>query len=116
MNRPRYRRGAVVHVVSLSPRGEMSSWIRHPLRTLRTLHATIVDRTITANLDRAREHAHNQNREGFIRHIGHAARLAQRHAPDRVADVEHVAQTTLDLSADSTERTSAGTHGFETDA
>ena len=93
----------------------MSSWIRHPLRTLRTLHASIVDRTITANLDRAREHAHNENWEGFIRHIGHAAHLAQRHAPDRITEVEQVAQTTIDLLADSTERTFAGSHGFESD-
>lgn len=93
----------------------MSSWIRHPLRTLRTLHATIVDRTITANLHRAQEYAYNENREGFIRHIGHAARLAQRHAPNRVTEVEQVAQATVDLLADSTERTFAGSHGFESD-
>ena len=92
------------------------SWTRHPLRTLRTLHATLIDRTITANLNRAREHARNNNREGFVRHIGHAACLARRHAPERVTDVKRVAQTTVDLLGDSTERMSAGTHGFETDA
>ena len=106
----------VVHVVSLSQRGEMSSWIRHPLQTLRTLHATLIDRTITANLERAREHAYNDNREGFVRHIGHAACLARQHAPERVTDVEDVAHTIVDLLGDSTERASGGTRGFESDA
>ena len=92
-----------------------TSWIRHPLRTLRALHAMLIDRTITANLDRAQEHAHNGNQEGFVRHIGHAACLARRHAPERVTDVEDVAQTTVDLLGDSTERTTSGTHGVESD-
>ena len=105
-----------LHAVCLSLRDEMSRWIRHPLRMLRALHATLIDRTITANLDRAREHARNDNQEGFVRHIGHAACLARRHAPERVADVERVAQTTVDLLGDSTERASAGSHGFESDA
>ena len=105
-----------VHVVSLSPRSEMLSWIRHPVRTLQMLHATLVNRTITANLERAREHAHNDNREGFVRHIGHAACLARRHVPKRITDVERVAQNTVDLLGDSTERTTTGSHGFETDA
>ena len=93
----------------------MSIWIRHPLRTLQTLHATLINRTITANLERAREHARNGDREGFVRHIGHAACLARRHAPERVTDVERVAQTTVDLLGDSTKRTSTGTNGFESD-
>jgi|AntDeeMetagen285_2_1112576.scaffolds.fasta_scaffold22359_1 hypothetical protein len=65
--------------------------LRHPLRTLSEIHASLIHRTITANLEQAHEHATNGNREGFERHCAHAGRLAQRHAPDRMGDVERVA-------------------------
>ncbi|WP_273837239.1 hypothetical protein [Halococcus sp. PRR34] len=63
---------------------------RHPLQTLNRLRTTLVHRTITANLEQAHEHAINGNYEGFERHCGHAERLAERHAPDRVDDVDRV--------------------------
>lgn len=64
--------------------------LRRPLQTLNRIHATLVHRTITANLEQAREYAANDNREGFERHCGHAERLAERHAPERVEDVERI--------------------------
>lgn len=77
--------------------------LRHPFRTLKQVHATLVHRTITANLEQAREHAANGNFEGFERHCGHAERLAERHAPSCVDDVERVAAASHDLLGDSTD-------------
>lgn len=77
--------------------------LRHPLRTLNRLRTTLVHRTITANLEQAHEHASNGNYEGFKRHYGHAERLAERHAPGRVDDVERVVAAGPDLLDGSTE-------------
>jgi hypothetical protein len=68
-----------------------ANWLRHPFQTIRTVRATLIDRAIIANLKQAREYAANGNHEGFERHCGHAERLAERHAPGRVDDVERVA-------------------------
>ena len=75
--------------------------LRHRIRTLGRLHASLIDRTITAILEQAREHAANGNHEGYERHYEHAERLAQRHAPSRVDDVERVAAAGPDLLGDS---------------
>lgn len=75
--------------------------LRHPFRTLKQVHATLVHRTITANLEQAREHAANGNFEGFERHCAHAERLAERHASGRVDDVGRVAAAGSDLFGDS---------------
>ncbi|EMA54499.1 hypothetical protein [Halococcus salifodinae] len=76
--------------------------LRHPFRTLKQVHATLVHRTITANLEQAREHAANGNFEGFERHCGHAERLAERHAPSRVDDVGRIAAAGPDQFGDAT--------------
>ncbi|WP_241431264.1 hypothetical protein [Halococcus thailandensis] len=75
--------------------------LRHPFRTLKQVHATLVHRAITANLEQAHEHATNGNFEGFERHCGHAERLAERHAPGRVDDVGRVAAAGPDRFGDS---------------
>lgn len=51
---------------------------------------TLINRMITANLEQAHEYAVHDNREGFERHCAHAERLAERHAPGRITDVEQV--------------------------
>jgi limonene-1,2-epoxide hydrolase len=77
--------------------------LRHPVQTFSRFHASLIDQTITANLRQAREHAANGNNEGFERHCGHAERLAERHAPGRVDDVERVAAAGPALLGESTE-------------
>jgi hypothetical protein len=71
--------------------------LRHPFQALNRVHETLVHRTITANLEQAHEHAANGNDEGFERHCGHAERLAERHAPGRVEDVERIVAAGPDL-------------------
>jgi hypothetical protein len=84
--------------------GEMLvNCLRHPIRTLKQVHVTLVHRTITANLEQAREHAANDNYEGFERHCGHAERLAERYVPSRVDDVDRVAAAGPDLLGDATD-------------
>lgn len=65
--------------------------LRHPLRTLKNVHASLVDQAIDANLRCAADHAANGNYQGFHRHCGHAENLARRHEPDRLTEVERVA-------------------------
>jgi hypothetical protein len=77
--------------------------LRHPVQTFSRFHASLIDQTITANLKQAREHAANGNNEGFERHCGHAERLAERHAPGRVEEVERVAAAGPDLLGDAAE-------------
>lgn len=77
--------------------------LRHPLRTLNRLHASLVHRTITANLEQAHEYAVHGDREGFERHCDHAERLAERHAPGRVDDVERVVAAGPDLLGEPSE-------------
>ena len=71
--------------------------LRHPFRTLKQVHATLVHRTITANLEQAHEHAANGNLKGFKRHCGHAERLAHQHAPERLGEVRQLAAASSDL-------------------
>ena len=71
--------------------------LRHPVRTLKNIHASLVDQTITANLEQAHEHAANGNLEGFERHCGHAECLAYQHAPDRLDEVRQLAAASPDL-------------------
>ena len=64
---------------------------------LKNIHASLIDQTISANLEQAHEHAVSGNLDGFERHCGHAERLAHQHAPERLDEVRQLAAASPDL-------------------
>jgi hypothetical protein len=73
------------------------NYLRHPVRTLKNIHASLIDQTISANLEQAYEYAANGNPDGFKRHCSHAERLAYQYAPDRLDEVRQLAAARPDL-------------------
>lgn len=57
-------------------------------RNSKPLRETAASAIVTRHLDRARGALANGDRAGFERRCQRASRLAYRHAPDRVEDVE----------------------------
>ena len=65
-----------------------STPLRGRLRSLTDLRQTAANAIVTRHLERARGALANGDRPGFERRCERASRLAHRHAPDRVEDVE----------------------------
>ena len=67
-----------------------STPLRSRLHSLTHLRQTAANAIVTRHLDRARGALANGDRAGFERRCERASRLAHRHAPDRVEDVESI--------------------------
>lgn len=73
-----------------------TSCIRQPRQALGIIGDTLLDVTITMHLDRARGALAAGDREAFGRRCEHADRLARRHAPGRIDEIEALLETGLD--------------------
>jgi hypothetical protein len=92
---------AVVDLVSAQLCKHDTSCIRQPRRALRVVYDALLDVTITVHLEHARAASTAGDREGFGRHCEYAERLARRHAPDRLGEVETLLEAGLKERADS---------------
>lgn len=59
--------------------------------TLHKLHATLINRLITANLEKAQYYIEKGQHRESQRHHRHAKRIANKHAPQRLSDIQRLA-------------------------
>jgi hypothetical protein len=79
---------AVADLVSARLCKHDTSCIRQPRTALRIVGDTLLDATITAHLEHASAAVAAGDRRDFERHCEYADRLARRHAPDRLGEIE----------------------------
>jgi hypothetical protein len=91
---------AVADLVSARLCEHDTSCIRQPRDALGIVHDTLLDVAITAHLEHARAAAVAGNREEFGRRCEHADRLARRHAPGRLTEVDALLDAGLEYCTD----------------
>jgi hypothetical protein len=91
---------AVADLVSAQLCKHDTSCVRQPRATLRVVCDTLFDVTITTHLEHAHAASAAGDREGFGRHCEYAERLARRHAPGRLGEVETLLEAGLEERAD----------------